>query len=154
MTELQNKHLVEMKTLLIENGCEIINILSKSEPMEYKCKCGEIIRKTFRDFKRRNCLQCKKLLQQKESVVPECPDIVEDTGEIWRRTLGGWISSFGRAKNLHGKLLNICPTKFRYHLNNHHQYASRLVAIAFKIPDYEKILDGTQKFCVSHRDND
>ena len=57
---------------------------------------------------------------------------------------------FGNAKNSLEKVLTLCPTKFRYHINGDHQYASRLVAIAFQIENYEK-LDNTN-YVVSHID--
>lgn len=75
--------------------------------------------------------------------------MVEPT-EIWVNVEGGSVSSFGRAKNPDGKLLTLCPTKFRYHMNGKAQYASRLIASAFKIEGYE-LLD-TQSYVVSFKD--
>jgi hypothetical protein len=143
-----------MESALIARGCTLVEALvNKTTAMHYKCACGIIRKQLYKDFIRRNCKICqKKLNEEKEGDFKES-DIIEDSGEIWRRIPGGWISSFGRARSIHssnGKLLTLCPTKFRYSMNGRHEYASRLVAIAFEIPMYEQL--NTQRMIVSHRD--
>lgn len=53
--------------------------------------------------------------------------------------------------NLEKKLV-LCKTKFRYIFEKKSYYASRLVAIAFEIDGYEKLID--QSFCVGHINGD
>lgn len=66
--------------------------------------------------------------------------IIQNTGEIWRKIPGAWISSFGFAKNYLGEELTLCLEKHRYYINGDHRYLSRLSGITFKIPEYEKVL--------------
>jgi len=88
-----------------------------------------------------------------ELEIQETPDIIdEETGEIWKKIPGGWISSKGRAKNNNDKLLTLCKYKNRYFINGKNEYATRLVAVAFKIEGYEKILDKKQNVKVYHID--
>lgn len=75
-----------------------------------------------------------------------------EPSEIWVNVEGGSVSSFGRAKNPDGKLLTLCPTKLRYHMNGKAQYASRIIATAFKIEGYEQL--DTQSYVVSFKDGD
>jgi hypothetical protein len=120
---------------------------NKSSHIEYICKCGEKKCKLYKDFVRRGCRTCNSLKLKQQ---PDSLEYVEKSGEIWKPITGGWISSFGNAKNGHGKTLLLCPTKLRFRMNGKNQYASRLVACAFKIQDYEKLNDN--KFVVSHID--
>ena len=129
MNNQQIQSLNDMETALLEKGCKILRITTKSEPMYYICVCGTERKQTYKDFITRNCRSCKTSRFVVEDII-EPEERVEDTGEIWKRIPGGWISSFGRAKNHTGKILTLCPTKFRYRLNKKHEYASRLVAKA------------------------
>ena len=95
--------------------------------------------------------QCRTCKEKKLKEKPEDEEYIDpDSGEIWKPIIGGWISSFGNAKNSLDKVLTLCPTKFRYHINGDHQYASRLVANAFEIENYEKLND--PNYVVSHID--
>jgi hypothetical protein len=134
-----------------DRGCKIISYVNKTTPVEYVCRCGTVRKQRYVDFMTRNCRKCKELKFSPEETVPE-EEVVDPNGEVWRRTPGGWISSHGRAKNVLGKLCTLCPLKFRYFLNKRHEYAGRLVAIAFKVDGYEK-LDG-QHHVVLHIDGD
>lgn len=137
-----------------EKDCKIINIVNRTSPITYICSCGKERSQTFRDFKRRNCRNCKTMNIQYEKVndIKSEEVKIDNTGEVWKRIQGGWISSFGRAKNLNDKILTLCQRKFRYNINGKHHYASRLVAINFKINNHEKLDD--QSYCVHHKDND
>lgn len=123
--------------------------------IEYLCvTCKKKASTSLADYIRgrkgcKTCAQGHEYLSLEE--INSTKEIIEESGEIWKRIQGGWISSLGRAKNLKGKILTLCPTKFRYHINKKQQYASRLVAIGFKIEGYQKLEDG--KYCVIHIDN-
>jgi len=131
---------------------EYVNSRTK---LNYKCSvCKKEAFISLSDFKRgrKGCNTCKtgkEFLTLEE--IENYPENVNETGEIWKRIEGGWISSFGIAKNLKGKLLTICPTKYRYRINGKHQYVSRLMAKAFKIEGYEKLK--SQKYVVSFNDD-
>lgn len=143
-----------IRKTLEENGCKIISdIVNQSQPIKYICKCGLEKSQPFKDYKRRNCRNCKNLAfqEEKNNDIKEQEEIDEKTGEIWKRIPGGWISSFGRAKNINGKFLTLCPEKFRYSINGKHEYATRLIAMAFKIEGYDKL--DNQSYCVSHIDD-
>lgn len=143
----------EVFDLFKERGCTVISFVNKKIPVEYICKCGLQRKQIYKDFVKRNCRNCKTLLFDVETVIPDIPDEVDnETGEVWKRTLGGWISSFGRAKNLLGSQCTLCPHKFRYYLNKRHEYASRLVAMAFKLEGYENL--STTDYVVTHIDGD
>lgn len=139
----------DIYNLFKEKGCQLTYFVKKTEKLKYICYCKIEKEKLYKDFMRnRECRTCK------EKKLKEKPDQEEytdaDTGEIWKPIIGGWISSFGNAKNSLGKILTLCPTKFRYHINGDHQYASRLVANAFQIENYEKLND--PNYVVSHID--
>ena len=141
----------EKLKLFEERGCKVITteIKNNKEPIEYICKCGETKKKTFSDFKRRGCRTCNSkqltVKEEKEEYYDE-----ENKEELWKPITGGWISSFGRAKNNNGILLKLCETKYRYHINGTNQYAHSLVAQMFKIPDYEKL--SSKKYNIIHID--
>lgn len=141
----------EKLSLFHERGCKVISteIKNNREPIEYICKCGEIKKKIFSDFKRRGCRTCnsKNLIVKEEKT--EYFDN-QNNEELWRPVQGGWISSFGRAKNNNGVMLKLCETKYRYHLNGKNEYAHALVARTFKIPDWEKL--DSKKFNIVHID--
>jgi hypothetical protein len=133
--------------LFKEKGCVITKITTKSEPIEYICICGKHRSQKYSDFIRRNCRWCRdKKLKEK----PIELDILEENKEIWKPIVGGWISNLGNAKNSLEKLLKLCDKKSRYHIGGKHQYASILVANAFKIENYEKLKD--KEYVVSHID--
>ena len=97
--------------------------------------------------------ECKTCKEKKLKEKPNDIDFVnEETGEIWKPIIGGWISNFGNAKNALNKKLTLCSTKFRYHINGKNQHASRLVAEAFEIENCDKLTD--PNYVVSHIDND
>jgi len=123
--------------LFESKGCKIINMTIKSENIEYICKCGEKKLKLYKDFIKRGCKTCNnKKLKEKPDY-----EYIDDSGEIWKPVVGGWISNLGKAKNSLEKELTLCPTKFRYHIGGKNQYVTRLLAEAFQIENYEKLND-------------
>jgi hypothetical protein len=141
----------EVEKVFADKGCRVVQYVNKKTPVVYVCACGTERRQMYRDFVRRACRSCSRL-EHCESVVPEVDDETDTSGEVWRRVLGGWVSSLGRARNVGGRMCTLCPDKFRYFLNGRHEYASRLVARAFKISDFE-LLD-SQDYVVLHIDGD
>lgn len=132
-------------------GCSLTYYEKKTVKLKYICKCGLEKEKMYSDFiKNKTCRSCTtKKIKEK----PESEEIVDElTGEIWKPISGGWISNFGNCKSFLGKFLTLCPTKFRFHVNGKHQYASRLVAEAFQIENHEKLNDPI--YIVSHKDGD
>ena len=116
----------------------ISQITNQSEKITYICKCNVEKIQTFKDLKRgRKCRTCTTLEYNK--IPSEEDEIDESTGEIWKYIVGGKISNFGNCKNPSGILYTLCPTKSRYTINGVNHYASRLLAITFKIKDYEKL---------------
>jgi len=137
------------KIIIISRTWLSTEIKNNKEPIEYICKCGEIKKKKFSDFKRRGCRTCNsKNLTIKQEDIDYIDD--ENNSEIWKPVNGGWISSLGRAKNNNGVLLKLCQTKYRYYINGKNQYASRLVAEAFQIQGYENL--NNSKYAVTHKD--
>lgn len=143
----------EKLKLFQERGCKVISteIKNNKEHIEYICKCGEIKKKIFNDFKRRGCRTCNvknlTIKEEKNEYFDE-----ENKEELWRPVTGGWVSSFGRAKNNNGVMLKLCETKYRYYINGKNQYASRLLAEAFQIQGYENLTNS--KYAVVHKDKD
>jgi hypothetical protein len=144
-----------------EKNYKIISqITNQSEKITYICKCNVEKIQTFKDLKRgKKCRTCTTLEYNKipsdENEIDENKDenkdeIDENTGEIWKCITGGKISNFGNCKNIEGRLRTLCPTKSRYTINGVNHYASRLVAITFKIMDYEKL--DSQLYVVRHID--
>lgn len=149
MTNIVQKYI----QLIQERGYNILNvdeIKTCNSKITYICKCGETLNKLIKDCIRRGCKICNSKKIYSVPIESEYTD--EKTGEIWKPVLGGWISSHGNAKNVFCKTLNLCNVKYRYHIGGKNQYASRLVAITFKIKDYEFLLDNNQKYIVSHID--
>lgn len=120
---------------------DIKTITSKSQLIEYTCKCEEVKKKMFKDLIRRGCKTCNSI---KSKEIPEdfsvCPKNNPD--EIWKPIQGGFISNLGNAINVEGKEMTL-DTTGRYTIGGVHQYATILMANAFKIEGYEKI--GGQK---------
>jgi hypothetical protein len=132
-------------------NCKLVYFDKKTIKLKYICCCGIEKEKLYKDFmKNKECRTCKeKKLKEK----PLEDDYIDsENGEIWKPIIGGWISNFGNAKNALGKNLTLCPTKYRYHINGKNQYASRLVAEAFQIENWEKLND--ENYVVSHLDTD
>jgi len=130
-----------------DRGCVVLRYINDDLPIEYRCVCGKIRVQRLEQFKKQRCRHCSYVV---ETSCPSVADIVELSGEVWRRICGGWVSSWGNAKNIHGKQLTLCPTKIRYRINGRHEYASRLVARAFHILGWEQLLN--QKYVVTHID--
>lgn len=154
MNTIQKQHEEEVFNLLEkERGYRIIKYINKSTNIDFICKCGKQKSQLFKDLKRRECRSCKGIFFKDETPKLDIQDVVDEhTGEIWRRIDGAWISSHGRAKNLLGKLLTLCPVKKRYTINKVNKYASRLVVMAFKIEGCENL--DTQNYVVTHIDGD
>ena len=137
---------------IFENkNCKLIYFDKKTIKLKYICMCNIEKEKFYKDFMRnKECRTCKEKKLKEKPLEDEYIDA--DNGEIWKPIVGGWISNLGNAKNALGKILTLCPTKFRYHINGKNQYVSRLVADAFQIENYEKLID--DNYVVSHIDND
>ena len=147
MSKMQVNHI----NLFEDKNCKVIEPLiipNKKTKVKYICECGFTFVKTVSDFMRRGCKKCgTKILHE----IPDEPEYtIPETGEIWKPIMGGWISSFGRAQNSRKIFLTLDKTKNRYFIAGQHQYASRLVAFAFKIEGYEKL--DVQNYVVSHKD--
>ena len=138
-----------IEKLLESKGCKLIEFVSKSVPMTYICRCGEQKKKLYKDYIKRGCRSCNiKALKEAKT------EHDDSDGQIWKPVPGGgFISSWGNAKNNNGMILKLCPTKFRYFIGGKNQYASRLVATAFQLENYEKLEEG-QTYVVSHIDGD
>jgi hypothetical protein len=145
---------LEIKELLLKDKCILKTDTSlfktKNESITYTCACGKDRTKIIKDYIRRNCRTCKDLKirddEFKESETDQ-EKVDHETGEIWRRIKGGWVSSFGKCKNTDDKLLKMCMSKYRYNIGGKQEYASRLVAKTFRIDGYEK-LQGNQSYIV------
>lgn len=76
-------------------------------------------------------------------------DIIDvETGEKWRRIPGGWVSSMGKVKNFHNKLIKMSEQN-RYKINQKNWYITKLMVIVFRISEYKKILLSKNNFCAS-----
>jgi hypothetical protein len=131
---------LEIKNQLLKNNCHLKIFTKKSENMIYICACGIERSQMYKDYIRRNCRNCnEKRMKDDDFKEGHENDIIEESGEIWKRIKGGWISSFGKCKNIENKVLTLCTTKYRYTIGGKSDYASRIIAISFKIENYEKI---------------
>ena len=139
------KNMEEVRQLLLKNNCELKTFTKKSENIIYICACGIERSQMYKDYIRRNCRKCNEKRIKDDDFKEGHIDIKEESNEIWRRVKGGWISSFGRCKNLENKLLTLCMDKYRYNIGGKQEYVSRIVAKSFKIKDYEKI-EGNQLY--------
>jgi len=114
-----------------------VNEIKSATVVQYICKCGNEKNKIFRDLKRRGCRDCNNLKLKEvptdTSIIPE-----EFKNERWAPIVGGFISDKGKCINAHGKLLT-SDEKGRYFTNGKLQYASILMANAFKIENYDKL---------------
>lgn len=148
--ELKN-NFNDIYELFKEKGYKLTYFKKKTEKLRYICACDIEKERLYKDFMRN--LECRTCKEKKLKEKPDDTEYVdEETGEKWKSVVGGWVSNFGNAKNSLGKILTLCPTKFRYHINGKHQYVSRLIAETFQIENYEKLSDS--KYVVSHIDND
>jgi len=140
-----------------EKGCTLTYYVKKTEKLKFICVCGLEKERLYKDFMRdKKCRTCtNKKLKEMPTISFESKNNISeiesiDKKEIWKPIEGGWISNFGNAQNVLGKILTLCPTKFRYNMGGKQQYASRLVAEAFQIENYDKIQD--PNYVVSHID--
>ena len=142
----------EVAQLFEQRGCKLIGeYVNNRTPVEYICKCGTVRKQLINDFLKHECRSCPRTVLEEETVIPEGVEdtIDEQTGEVWKRVLGGWVSSFGRAKSLLGNEL-ILSSKGTFSINKKNQSATRLVAQAFQIPGYENL--GEKGYVVTHLD--
>jgi hypothetical protein len=130
-----------------DRNCKVIFLISKSVKIKYICECGIKKEKMYSDFmKNKECRTCRdKKLKEKPKY-----NLKGINGEEWKPIIGGWISNYGNAKNSLEKDLTLCPTKFRYHIGGKNQYVSRLIAEAFEIKNFEKLV--YTHYCVSKID--
>ena len=141
---VQNLHLLIRSTFdnlgytLISN-LESDNISTKSRFVKYICWCGEEKHKYVKDALEAKCRGCtNKKLKEIPTDISVCPS--DNKEEKWIPIKGGFISSLGRGCNVFGKILT--PDEdFCYYFAGKSQYASIILANAFKIDGYEK-LDG------------
>jgi hypothetical protein len=135
------KHNYTLKT-------DINTITAKANSLNYICCCGKEKHKSYKDMLLKNCNGCNSLLlKQKPTDIDEnkLPSKLEN--EIWIQTDGGFISSKGRACNIHYKLLDM-DEKCRFFLAGKHQYATILIAKAFNIKDVDKLQGQKSNFVV------
>jgi len=95
--------------------------------------------------------QCRTCTNKKLKETPDDEEYTDENGELWKPIKGGWISDKGNCKNALNKILTLCSSKYRYHIDGKNQYASRLVAQTFKIENYVKLDD--PNYVVTHIDN-
>ena len=129
--------------------CVLTYYVKKSEKLKYICKCGIEKEKLYKDFMKNK--QCRTCTDKKLKEIPIENEYTDENGEIWKAIKGGWISDKGNCKNTLNKTLVLCKSKYRYHIDGKNQYASRLVAQAFKIENYNKLDDAD--YIVTHIDN-
>ena len=142
----------EVARLFEEHGGKLIGeYVGALTPVEYKCKCGNVRKQQINKFLKNNCQFCLKLISEEETVIPEGVEdtIDEQTGEVYKRVLGGWVSSFGRAKSLLGNEL-VLSSLGTFLINKKDQSATRLVAQAFQIPGCENL--GKKGYVVTRLD--
>jgi hypothetical protein len=147
MAHLTDTKLEEIKKVFTDKNCELLIFTKKSEKLTYKCACGITKQKLYKDFTRnKKCRTCtsKKIYEKPDEI------LIQSSIESWKPVNGGFVSNLGNAKSSLGKILTLCPTKFRYHIGGKHQYASRLIAEAFQIENYEKLND--TNYVVMHMD--
>ena len=144
----------EVAQLFEERGSKLVGEYVNSKvPVEYICKCGAVRKQQINNFLNHECRSCLELISEEETVIPEGVEdtIDEQTGEVWKRVLGGWVSSCGRAKSLLGNELTL-SSNGRFSINKKNQSATRLTANAFQIPGYENL--GEKGYIVMHLDKD
>ena len=142
----------EVARLFEERGGKLTGEYVNSDiPVDYICRCGTVRKQLINNFLKNNCRFCRQSISEEETVIPDGVEdtIDEQTGEVYKRVLGGWISSFGRAKNLHNTELTL-SSNGAYLINKKLQSATRLVAQAFQIPGYENL--GEKGYIVTHID--
>lgn len=148
----------QYRKLFEDKKCKIIHPdheINSNTKVTYICKCGVEKTKAAKDFARKGCRTCNTSLFKKmadEKHTEECDNNDPEENEVWKPVVGGWVSSLGRAKNAIHRPLTLCPLKFRYHIGGKNQYASRLIAEAFQIENYDKITD--PGYVVTHIDGD
>lgn len=117
---------------------DIKSVKTSSQKITFICCCGEEKTKMFKDIKRnRECRTCK---SKKYSEVPTdlsvCPS--DNPDEKWVAIEGGFISSLGNAVGIYGKPMSL-DEKGRYFFNGKLQYATILMAKAFKLDGHENL---------------
>lgn len=103
----------EITDALLTRGCKPIFVPEiESGKVKYECKCGKIMEKLYKDFKRRGCRYCNSAILRKIPV--SCDTKPKDTpDETWRPIEGGRISSLGKEVNSSGKESTLYTEKFR-----------------------------------------
>jgi hypothetical protein len=135
-----------------EKDFDLSIITAKNQSLQYICKCGTFKTKAFKEILSRECRNCKtKLFKQ----IPKDCLIIQNllqSEEECVPVVGGFITNKGRAFNILGKELTI-DEKGRYHLGGEQQYASILMAKAFKIKDLDKLNGQKSNFIVRNISN-
>lgn len=138
----------DIHELFESKECLLTHFVKKSEKLKFICKCGIEKERLFKDFMKNK--QCRTCTDKKLKEIPDEEEYTDDNGELWKPIQGGWISDGGNCKNALNKILILCPSKYRYHIDGKNQYASRLVAKAFEIENFDKLND--TNYVVTHID--
>lgn len=149
-----SKMIEKINNILDECDYKLISDLEdvkiSSDYIEYKCPCGNKIQKTVSQFLKKPEKNCCIQRKQKEEF-DKLPEEKIEENIIWKKYETIWISEQGKALNMYGKEMEL-DSKMRYFINGKHYYASRIVAVSFKIKDHEKL--NTQKYVVSFINGD
>jgi len=135
----------EAQNIFSSKGYSFVSNISElknsNSIIEYKCACGNIKKKSYKDFKRRGCNECKSIkLREVPIDMSVIPENIRNEGE-WAVYQGGFISDKGTFINSLGKQLKP-DARGRYNLPElGTTSASVIMAKAFKIKDYEKLED-------------
>lgn len=149
MSQKLEKLISSLNEYELELLTPINNIEKQSDIIEYKCLCNNTHKKTIREFIKKPLKNCCEIRIQLKKFSEEKDEKFEDE-QLWKKLENIWISNKGNAVNINQKKLTL-DSKGRYFINKKHMYASRLMATAFKIQNYEKLND--QRWVVSFKDN-
>lgn len=157
-TKMEPESIRNLEEEYKKRNCTILTDLKtiklSKDKIKYICACGEEKEKLKTDFlKNKECRTCK-TLKFKSTIVDETFDgfIPDDSDtEQWKKIQGGWISSEGNALNVYGKVMKL-DSAGRYNFRENKDYVQRHMAKAFRIDDYDKLID--QTFCVTKIDKD
>lgn len=132
-----DKVLIEISENCLELVSEIDKNIRLCDPITYKCECKNTHSRRIKEFFRKPLKSCCDLRITKQKFIDQGDEKFED-GQIWKKIYGFWISNKGNAVNMNGKKL-VMDEKGRYFNDNKQHYATRLMACAFKIENYEKL---------------
>lgn len=145
LLEKINKTLDEYELKLLS---EPENLKINSSIIEYKCYCGNEFKKTVKQFLKVPENNCCKEKKQKLNFEKQPEERIEN-GLTWKKFENIYVSNTGMAKSMYEKDL-VMDSKYRYFVDNKHQYVSRIMAFAFNIEGHENL--NSQKYVVSFKD--